>query len=89
MLPALERAEQSAAVARVRHSVTLLEEHGATHTRSDPWQYLEYCCHACVLRMGWPGHAPAFLDPEYDDHIRQILEIEGYRYATPRVTPGG
>src|SRR5205814_7124863 len=91
VLPHLERAGPSpavaAAVARVRHSVALLEEYGVTDARSDPWQYLEYFCHACVLRMGWTGHAPAFADPEYDDHLAQVVAIERGRRGPPRPWP--
>jgi hypothetical protein len=40
VLPALERAEQlaeiAAAVARVRHSIALLEEYGAASAQTDP-----------------------------------------------------
>jgi hypothetical protein len=93
VLPALVRAEPSdesvAAVARVRHSVALLEEYGAKDAQTDPWQYLEYYCHQCVLAMSWPNHPPPFLDPGYDQHLAQIVEIERNRRGPPRVWPDG
>jgi hypothetical protein len=74
VLPALEASDDPAApaaVARVHRTVGLVAE---VLGSCRPWAYLEYYCHACVLRMHWPSHVPAFLDLDYD---RQIDEIEG------------
>jgi hypothetical protein len=60
-------------VARVLRSIALL---GHRRSRADPWQYLEYLCHACVLWMGWTGQQPAFMDPDYDDQLCRVVEIE-------------
>jgi hypothetical protein len=57
--------------------------------RSDSWQYLEYFCHACVLRMNWPGYVPAFLDPDYDEQMSQVGAIERTRREPPRTAPDG
>jgi hypothetical protein len=52
------------ATQRVRYSIALLEEYEAGEPYAEPWVYLEYYCHACMLRMNWPGFVPAYLDPE-------------------------
>ena len=74
-----------AAVARVHRTVALVAE---VLGSGRPWAYLEYYCHSCVLRMHWPGFAPAFLDPDYDHQIDEIEGIERARYGPPReMTP--
>ncbi len=92
-LPAIERAEPTpesvAAVERMRHSIALLEEYGANEPHAEPWVYLEYFCHACVLRMSWPGFVPAFLDPKYDQQLQQVVDIERGRHRLPRTGANG
>jgi hypothetical protein len=84
-LPVLEREERTpeseAALERMRYSIALLEEYAAGDLRASPWAYLEYYCHGCLLRLGWntpgwEGRQLAFLEPDYDDRIRQIEAIE-------------
>ena len=84
-LPALERwddPETPMAIARIHRTLALIAEAEAS---GRPWAYLEYFCHACVLRMNWPGFMPAFLDPDYDTHVTEIEGIERGRDATPSV----
>jgi hypothetical protein len=92
-LPALERGEQTPAVAaaidRVRRSIPTLEGYVARYLPSDPWAYLEYYCHGCLRRLTWTQHGwekrqLAFLDPGYDEHMRQIVEIETARRRLPQ-----
>ncbi|HET6576245.1 MAG TPA: hypothetical protein VFG68_21770 [Fimbriiglobus sp.] len=96
VLPVLEQGERTpqgqAAVERVRSSIGLLEEYVSVYLRTDPWSYLEYYCHGCLLRLGWDGPAwegrqLAFLDPDYDGHIREIEVIERARRGSPRPDP--
>ncbi len=51
-LPTLERADPTpefvAAVERMRRSIALLEEYGASEPHAEPWVYLEYFCSACA-----------------------------------------
>ena len=68
-----------AAVARVHRTWALIAEADAS---GRPWAYLEYFCHACVLRMHWPVFVPAFLDPEYATQLDEIERIERAR-GTP------
>lgn len=84
-LPALEKAEQTADVAaafeRVRWSVALIEEFLASDLAAHPCPYLEYYCNACVLRLSWNspdwhGRQLAFMEADYEDHMRQIEQIE-------------
>lgn len=85
ILPALEASDDPAApagVSRVHSTVALVAEALAS---GRPWAYLEYYCHACDLRMRWPGFVPAFLDPDYDKHIDEIEGIERARIGPPRV----
>ncbi|HET6572269.1 MAG TPA: hypothetical protein VFG68_01615 [Fimbriiglobus sp.] len=95
-LPVLEgdvrTPEGEAVIERVRYSICLLEEYVAGDLRSDPWAYLEYYCHGCLLRLGWDGPGTegrqlAFRDPDYDGHIRQIEAIERARRGPPRSDP--
>lgn len=44
-----------------------------------PWAHSEYFCHACVLRMNWPGFVPAFLDPDSGTQLELIARIERSR----------
>ena len=80
-LPALERWDDPvapAAVARVHHTLALIAEAEASGCL---WAYLEYYCHACVLRMNWPGFVPAFLDPDAHTQLSKIESIERNRYV--------
>lgn len=95
--PVLERGERTAesdvAIERVRSSIALLEEYAAGDLRASPWAYLEYYCHSCLLRLswntpGWEGRQLAFLEPDYDEQIRQIEAIErGRRGHTDQPSP--
>lgn len=95
-LPVLEQGERTpeveAAIGRVRQSISLLEEYAAVYLRTDPWAYLEYYCHGCLLRLGWDGPGTegrqlAFLDPDYEGHVCQIEAIERTRRGPPRSDP--
>ena len=85
VLPALEASDDPAApaaVARVHRTLALIAE---ALVSGRPSAYLEYYCHACVLRINWSGYVPAFLDPDYDNQITEIEGIERARVGPPRV----
>ena len=79
VLPILEASDDPAAPpagARVHRTLALVKEADAS---GRPWVYLEYYCRSCVLRMSWPGFVHAFLDPDYDRQIDEIVGIERAR----------
>ena len=82
--PAERTPESVAAVARMQHSIAMLEEHASGEPHAEPWAYLEYYCHVCVLRMSWTGFVTAFFDPDYDRQFQQVLDIERGRHGLPR-----
>jgi hypothetical protein len=92
-LPVLERNERepggAEAIARVRWSIALLERYVAESLASDPWCYLEYYLHGCLLRLrwttnGWEGRQLAFLEEEYERHLGEVVAIEKARRSPPR-----
>jgi hypothetical protein len=92
--PALERQKPppTDAIDRVRRSVALLEEYIATSLKTDPWQYLEYYCDGCLLRLrwntpDWEGRQLAFMEQDYDEHMREIESIERGRRGPARSWP--
>lgn len=88
-LPILQRCERTpeteAGIARIRRSITLLEEYIAGDLQMNPWAYLEYYLGACVMRLSWKGdwvgREFAFMEPDYDEHMTEIEKIERPRRA--------
>ena len=68
-------------------SIALLEEYTSTSLHIDPWQYLEYFCNGCLLRMNWrtpewAGREPGFLEADYkrlrDDELGRLGDGLGH-----------
>ena len=92
LAPALEREGQADAARRARDTVAVLE---AAAGDPRPRPYLEYFCRACLLRLAWntpawDGRRLWLTEPDYDEHLNQVVAIERARWGgDARVSYGG
>jgi hypothetical protein len=83
--------EVAVVLERLRRGIAHIDDYSARFLPDHPWSHLEYYCGNCLARLTWTEHGwgnrrLAFLDADYDDHMRQIEEIETVRLQQPVLT---